>query len=142
MAFPPIQRQSQRFRRVPNHCPIRKPNSQTSPVNCYVKTVLFCGTGGGGFFARLGGGGGGPRFARPTAELPTDVEGDAEASPYDKSGELFDAESSPKTSPSCGRSTVLRLLRAVRTIRVSLGTRDRGLEPTGDISRRIIAGAS
>jgi hypothetical protein len=81
---------------------------------------------------------------RAAAELPVDVAGETEASPYDKSGELFEyeAESSANTSCSCGRSTVRRLLRAVRTTNVSLGTRDRGLEPAGDMSRRIMAGAS
>ena len=78
------------------------------------------------------------------AELPLDVAGETEASPYEASGELFEweAESSANTSWSWGRSTVLRLVRAVLTIRVSLGTRARGREPAGDMSRRIMAGAS
>lgn len=90
--------------------------------------------------ARLGGGGGGPRLDMAAAELPVEVAGEVEISPYEGSKELLD--SSANTSCSSGRSTVLRLVRAVRTIRVSLGTRDRGLEPAGDISRRNIAGVS
>jgi hypothetical protein len=81
---------------------------------------------------------------RGFAKLPVEVAGEMEGSPYEGSGELFEyeAESSAKTSCSCGRSTLLRLLRAVRTTSVSLGTRERGRERAGDMSRRSMAGAS
>jgi hypothetical protein len=61
-----------------------------------IRPVLFIGGGGGGFFALDGGGGGGIFFPfmaavlpDPEGPLPFDVAGDAERSPYARSGLLL-----------------------------------------------------